>query len=54
MYLVAVVWLVRRQIYQVMEEELEEGGRIVMTDQRGKTEVRMVEKVLSDKNEILM
>ena len=50
-YLVAVVWLVRRQIYQVVEEDMD---RIVMTDQRGKTEVRMVEKVLSDKNEILM
>ena len=50
-YLVAVVWLVRRQIYQVVEEDMD---RIVMTDQRGKTEVRMVEKVLSDKNEVLM
>ena len=54
MYLVAVVWLVRRQIYQVMEEELEEGGRIVMTDQRGKTEIRRVDRVICDKKEVLM
>ena len=44
-YLIAVVLLVRRQIYQVEEEGLE---RIVMTDKRGKTGIKKVEEVLRD------
>ena len=51
MYLIAVVWLVRRQIYQVEEEDMD---RIVMTDKRGKTDIRKVDEVLSDKKEVLM
>ena len=51
MYLIAVVLLVRRQIYQVEEEGME---RIIMTDKRGKTGIRMVEEVLSDEKEVLV
>eukprot|EP00090_Calanus_glacialis_P020338 TRINITY_DN31300_c0_g1_i3.p1 TRINITY_DN31300_c0_g1~~TRINITY_DN31300_c0_g1_i3.p1 ORF type:complete len:121 (-),score=40.62 TRINITY_DN31300_c0_g1_i3:20-382(-) len=50
-YLVAVVLLVRRQIYQVEEEGME---RIIMTDKRGKTGIRKVEEVLRDKKEVLI
>jgi hypothetical protein len=50
-YLIVVVLLVRRQIYQV-----EEGGmeRVIMTDKRGRTGIRKVGKVLSDRKEVLM
>ena len=51
MYLIAVVWLVRKQIHQVEEEEMD---RVIMTDKKGKTGVRKVEDVLSDKKEILL
>ena len=51
MYLVAVVLLVRRQIHQVGEEEVE---RIIITDKKGKTEIKKVEKVLRDENNILV
>ena len=50
-YLVAVVLLVRRQIHQVGEEEVE---RIIITDKKGKTEIKKVEKVLRDENNILV
>ena len=50
-YMIGVVWLVRRQIYQVEEEGVE---RIVITDKRGKTGIRKVVGVLSDKKEVLM
>ena len=51
MYLIAVVWLVRRQIYQVEEEEMD---RVIMTDKSGSTSIRKVEEVLSDEKEILL
>ena len=51
-YLVAVVWLVRRQIYK-LDDEVDE-DRILMTDQEGKTDIRKIEHVLSDKKEVLM
>ena len=51
MYLIAVLLLVRRQIYQVEEEGME---RIVMTDKRGKTGIRKVEEVLRDEKEVLI
>ena len=51
MYLIAVVLLVRRQIYQVEEEEME---MIIMIDKRGKTGIRNIEEVLSDEKEVLM
>ena len=41
-YLVVMVWLVRRQINQMQEEEEEEGVRVVMADIRGKTDIRIV------------
>ena len=50
-YMIGVVWLVRRQIYQVEEEGVE---RTIMTDKRGKTGIRKVGEVLSDKKEVLM
>ena len=51
MYLIVVVLLVRRQIYQVEEEGME---RVIMTDKRGKTGIRRVDKVLGDRKEVLM
>ena len=51
MYLIGVVWLVRRQINQVEEEGMD---MVIMTDKRGKTDIRKVEEVLSDEKEILM
>merc|ERR1712080_452914 len=53
-YLVAVVWLVRRQIYQVQHDEEYDEDRVVMTDCTGDTKVKLLEKVLSDKDEVLM
>ena len=55
-YLVAVVLLVRRQIYQGEEEvdEEEEEERVLMTDKRGKTDIRLTEEVVSDNKEVLM
>ena len=50
-YMIGVVWLVRRQIYQVEEEGVE---RIVIPDKRGTTRIREVGKVLNDKKEVLM
>ena len=50
-YLVAVVWLVKRQIHQVGEEEED---RIVMIDKKGNTDIKPLEKVLYDEKEILM
>ena len=49
--MIGVVWLVRRQIYQVEEEGVE---RTIMTDKRGKTGIRKVEEVLRDKKEVLI
>ena len=43
---------VRRQIYQGEEEEEEE--RVLMTDKRGKTDIRLTEEVVSDNKEVLM
>ena len=51
MYLIAVVWMVRRQIHQVEEEGMD---LIIMTDKMGKTDIRKMEEVLSDKKEILL
>ena len=50
-YLIVVVLLVRRQIYQVEEEGME---RIIITDKRRETGIRKVREVLSDKKEVLM
>ena len=52
MYLVTVVLLVRRQICQVQDEEEEE--EVMVIDNKGKTEKRLFEDVLSDSTEILM
>jgi hypothetical protein len=38
----------------VQEEEEELEDRVVMTDKTGRTKVRLVEKVLSDKEAVLM
>ena len=39
---------------QVQEEEEEFEDRVVMTDRGGNTKVRLVEKVVGDKKEVLM
>ena len=36
------------------EEDEEEVCRVAMTDIRGKTEIRMLDNVLSEKNEVLL
>ena len=43
--------LVRRQIHQVGEEEVE---RIIITDKRGKTDIKKVEEVLGDEKNIMV
>ena len=53
MYLVGVVLLVRRQIYQV-EDGKEEEDMVIMTDKKGKTDMRLMYDVLSDNKEVLM
>ena len=53
MYLVGTVWMVRRQMAKVVEEE-EEVCRVAMTDIMGKTEIRMLDKVLCEKTEFLL
>ena len=39
---------------KVEEEEEDEVCRVAMTDIRGKTEIRMLDEVISEKKEILM
>ena len=47
--------LVRRQINQVdEEEEEEEEDRIVMVDKKGRTDIKIIDKVLNDENEVFM
>ena len=53
MYVLTVVFLVRRQLRMVKEEEEEEENGVVkavMIDGRGKTKLKDVEKVLNDEN----
>ena len=52
-YLVTVVLLVRRQICQVQDEE-EEEEEVMVIDNKGKTEKRLFEDVLSNSTEVLM
>ena len=40
----------RRQIYQVTGEEEED--RIVMVDKKGRTDIKIIDKVLNDENEV--
>ena len=44
-YLVAMVYLVRRQVNQMQEEEEEEVVRVVMADIRGKTDIRTLNEL---------
>ena len=44
------MYLVRRQIYQVTEDVEED--RIVMIDKKGKTDMKILDKVLNDKKEV--
>ena len=41
--------LVRRQIYQVTGEE---DDRIVMVDKTGRTDIKLIDKVLNDEKEV--
>ena len=50
MYLLGVVYLVRRQIIQ-LEEEAEE-DMIVVIDKQGKTDIKTLGKLLNDANEV--
>ena len=55
MYLLGVVYLVRRQMIQLEEEEEEEKEEdmIVMIDKQGKTDIKTLNKVLNDAKEVL-
>ena len=53
MYLGVVVVMVRRQLRQVTTFE-EEEDRVVMTDQKGNTDIHKVDTVLSNSKEVLM
>ena len=48
MYLLGVVYLVRRQIIQLEEEE----DMIVVIDKKGKTDMKTLGKLLNDANEV--
>jgi hypothetical protein len=52
LYLMVVVLLVRRQINQVKEEEEDEEDRIVMVDKKGRTDIKIIDKVLNNENEV--
>ena len=54
MYLLGVMYLVRRQIIQFKEEDKEEEKEdmIVVIDKQGKTDIKTVEKVLNDAKEV--
>ena len=51
MYLVVVVYVVRREVTQVDEEGMD---TIIMIDKKGKTGIKNVQDVLGDTKEILM
>ena len=48
LYLVGVVWMVRRQTRQVKEE------RIILTYKKGKASVKKAAGILDNKNEVLI
>ena len=57
MYLVGVVYLVRRQMSQLEEEEDEEEKEedmIVVIDKQGKTAIKTLDKVLNDAKEVFI
>ena len=54
MYLLSVVYLVRRQLRMVQEEEGDGIVKVVMIGGRGKTKLRDVVNVLNDENKILL
>ena len=57
MYLLGVVYLVRRQMIQLNEEDEEEvkgEDMIVVIDKQGKTDIKTLDKVLNDAKEVLM
>ena len=53
-YLAVVVVMVRRQLRQVTDDEDEEEDRVVMTNQKGKTDIHKVDKVINNTEEVLM
>ena len=54
MYLLGVVYLVRRQMIQLDEEEVKEEDMIVVIDKQGKTDIKTLDKVLNDAKEVFM
>ena len=57
LYLVGVVFLVRRQIHQVADnedDEDDEDDRVVVTDNKGKTKVKLLDKVINDEEDIFI
>ena len=54
MYFVFTVWLVRRQIHRVKEENEEEEEKVLLTTKEGVTEVREVSSVTEDTKKVLV
>ena len=57
MYLLGVVYLVRRQMIQLdegYEEEEKEEDMVVVIDKQGKTDIKTLDKVLNDAKEVFM
>ena len=50
MYLVGVVYLVSRQIYQATEDDEED--LIVMIDKKGKTDIKKLDMVINNEKEV--
>ena len=55
LYLIGVIYMVRRQVRQVWREEEEEMvGKVVITDQAGATNIKAVDKIVNDEEEVLL
>ena len=51
--MVGTVWLVRRHVYEVREEEVVV-DRVAVTNIKGETDIKMMEKVFNDKKEMFI
>ena len=54
LYLVGVIYMVRRQVRQVWAEEEEAVGKVVITNRAGSTNIRSVDKIVNDEEEVLL
>ena len=54
MYLAFTVWLVRKQIHRVKEENEEEEEKVLLTTKEGATEIREASSVTEDTIKVLV